>query len=80
MGKSWPAEVCDHETNAVTWEEGSSDWTRTSNPAINSRMLCRLSYGGPSDPSCGLAVKTVPDAVRDPCGRMGAAVVGEVRS
>ena len=28
--------------------EGSSDWTRTSNPAINSRMLCQLSYGGPS--------------------------------
>ena len=27
---------------------GSSDWTRTSNPAINSRMLCQLSYGGPS--------------------------------
>ena len=26
----------------------SSDWTRTSNPAINSRMLCQLSYGGPS--------------------------------
>jgi hypothetical protein len=35
MGKSWPAEVRDHETNAVTWEEGSSDWTRTSNPAIH---------------------------------------------
>ena len=33
---------------ALTWEKGSSDWTRTSNPAINSRMLCRLSYGGPS--------------------------------
>ena len=25
----------------------SPDWTRTSNPSINSRMLCQLSYGGP---------------------------------
>jgi hypothetical protein len=25
----------------------SSGWTRTNNPAINSRMLCQLSYGGP---------------------------------
>ena len=25
---------------------GSPDWTRTNNPAINSRMLCQLSYGG----------------------------------
>ena len=24
----------------------SPDWTRTNNPAINSRMLCQLSYGG----------------------------------
>ncbi len=31
----------------LTWESCSSDWTRTSNPAINSRMLCQLSYGGP---------------------------------
>jgi hypothetical protein len=29
-----------------TWS--SPDWTRTSNPSINSRMLCQLSYGGPS--------------------------------
>jgi hypothetical protein len=32
---------------ALTWGLCSSDWTRTSNPAINSRMLCQLSYGGP---------------------------------
>ena len=25
---------------------GSTDWTRTSNPPVNSRMLCQLSYGG----------------------------------
>jgi hypothetical protein len=25
----------------------SPDWTRTSNPSINSRMLCQLSYRGP---------------------------------
>ena len=31
----------------LTWGFCSSDWTRTSNPAINSRMLCQLSYGGP---------------------------------
>lgn len=27
---------------------GSPGWTRTSNPAVNSRMLCQLSYGGSS--------------------------------
>ena len=27
-------------------ERCSPDWTRTSNPSINSRMLCQLSYGG----------------------------------
>ena len=26
----------------------SPEWTRTTNPAINSRMLCQLSYGGPA--------------------------------
>jgi uncharacterized protein YjbI with pentapeptide repeats len=26
---------------------GSPDWTRTSNPLINSQMLCQLSYRGP---------------------------------
>ena len=25
---------------------GSPDWTRTSNPSVNSRMLCQLSYRG----------------------------------
>jgi hypothetical protein len=25
---------------------GSRDWTRTSNPSVNSRMLCQLSYAG----------------------------------
>ncbi len=48
MGKSWLAVGRTSQVNAVTWGEGSSDWTRTSNPAINSRMLCQLSYGGPS--------------------------------
>lgn len=28
----------------------SPDWTRTSNPPVNSRMLCQLSYRGPSSP------------------------------
>jgi hypothetical protein len=28
----------------------SPDWTRTSNPSINSRMLCQLSYGGSLGP------------------------------
>ncbi len=46
----------------------SSDWTRTSNPAINSRMLCQLSYGGPS---CAggdhpLAGRTLAHAPRRP--------------
>jgi hypothetical protein len=31
---------------AVTCGKGSPEWTRTTNPAINSRMLCQLSYGG----------------------------------
>ena len=26
--------------------KSSPNWTRTSNPSINSRMLCQLSYGG----------------------------------
>src|SRR5437016_1251142 len=26
----------------------SPDWTRTSNPSVNSRMLCQLSYRGPA--------------------------------
>jgi hypothetical protein len=38
------------EADALTWGKGSSDWTRTSNPSVNSRMLCRLSYGGPPCP------------------------------
>ena len=32
---------------ALTCGKGSPEWTRTTNPAINSRMLCQLSYGGP---------------------------------
>ncbi len=28
---------------------GSRGWTRTSNPSINSRMLCQLSYAGLSE-------------------------------
>jgi hypothetical protein len=32
---------------ALTCGLGSPEWTRTTNPAINSRMLCQLSYGGP---------------------------------
>src|SRR5689334_25127130 len=28
----------------------SPDWTRTSNLPVNSRLLCQLSYGGPSSP------------------------------
>ena len=30
----------------LAWGLCSPDWTRTNNPAINSRMLCQLSYGG----------------------------------
>ena len=33
---------------ALTCGKGSPEWTRTTNPAINSRMLCQLSYGGPA--------------------------------
>jgi hypothetical protein len=28
---------------------GSPDWTRTSNPLINSQMLCQLSYQGSAE-------------------------------
>lgn len=34
----------------------SPNWTRTSNPSINSRMLCQLSYGGIC--RCGLFLAT----------------------
>jgi hypothetical protein len=36
------------EKSAHASDQGfcSPDWTRTNNPAINSRMLCQLSYGG----------------------------------
>src|SRR3954453_9504582 len=37
----------DRPDQACELGRSSSDWTRTSNPAINSRMLCQLSYGGP---------------------------------
>src|SRR4029453_15054792 len=30
--------------------EGSPVWTRTKNLPVNSRLLCQLSYGGPSRP------------------------------
>ena len=46
MGKSCVDLYGHFPDGALTWEFGSSDWTRTSNPAINSRMLCQLSYGG----------------------------------
>ena len=36
--------------------KGSPGWTRTNNPAINSRMLCQLSYGGPGAKSPHRAV------------------------
>src|SRR5215203_1362758 len=32
----------------LTCGYGSPEWTRTTNPTINSRMLCQLSYGGPA--------------------------------
>jgi hypothetical protein len=40
VGAAGPAE------QAAELELCSPDWTRTNNPAINSRMLCQLSYGG----------------------------------
>jgi hypothetical protein len=42
MGKSWLAVGRTSQVNAVTWREGSSDWTRTSNPASQHRGLCLL--------------------------------------
>ena len=32
--------VLDHEASQLLKESGSSGWTRTSNPPVNSRMLC----------------------------------------
>ena len=37
----------------------SPDWTRTSNPSINSRMLCQLSYGGLLCFSCWFPLQRV---------------------
>ena len=34
------------ELRSEAFDICSPDWTRTSNPSINSRMLCQLSYGG----------------------------------
>ena len=36
----------------------SPDWTRTSNPSINSRMLCQLSYGGIFCFRCAVSLTT----------------------
>ena len=36
----------------------SPDWTRTSNPSINSRMLCQLSYGGIFCFRCAVSLAT----------------------
>ena len=44
---------------ALTCGKGSPEWTRTTNPAINSRMLCQLSYGGPV--ARGRREDTIPD-------------------
>ncbi len=42
----------------LTWRSCSPDWTRTNNPAINSRMLCQLSYGGRAGVTRALAEST----------------------
>ena len=34
------------DTLLCTWFFGSSSWARTNDPAVNSRMLCQLSYWG----------------------------------
>ncbi len=39
----------------------SPDWTRTNNPAINSRMLCQLSYGGSAGATHWLDEGTPPE-------------------
>ncbi len=61
-----PVILVDSGYEPLTCGKGSPDWTRTSNPAINSRMLCQLSYGGPAaccDGTSGYPiVSTVADA------------------
>ena len=47
----------------------SPDWTRTSNPAINSRMLCQLSYGGPAAGGGGMSEYPIASTPAD--GRVG---------
>lgn len=42
------SQVIPHEDRCKDTKCGSSDWTRTSNHSINSRVLCQLSYGGMS--------------------------------
>lgn len=46
VGKVWDSPAAPIGAHALTYWFGSPDWTRTSNPSINSRMLCQLSYGG----------------------------------
>jgi hypothetical protein len=36
----------DQIDNSLAWNQGSSGRTRTCNPPVNSRLLCRLSYRG----------------------------------
>src|SRR3954469_6316809 len=60
----------------------SPDWTRTSNPSINSRMLCQLSYGGlpraarPGQPSQDIPRPQAPDAgLRARLGQRGSGLL-----
>ena len=43
MGEPWLATKRGSQVNAVTWGAGSSDWTRTSNPASQRRASGWLS-------------------------------------
>ena len=47
---------------------GSPDWTRTSNPSINSRMLCQLSYGGIFCFRCAVSLATSNNYTGGPRG------------
>ena len=39
MGKAWLATKRGSQVSTVTWGKGSSDWTRTNNPASQHRGL-----------------------------------------
>lgn len=59
---------------------GSSGWTRTSNPPVNSRMLCQLSYRGRQPGKCSRALRAPPRGLSTGGGSQFARTSCDLRS